>query len=257
MPKPNTPRAATTSWAATIMEILGVRIDKITYQEALEVAKKLLVGKGKHYIVTPNPEIIVKATKDAQFRKVLNKADLSVPDGMGLVWMAKLTGKDVKERVAGTDLLLGLAILAEEHGFNMFLLGAGEGVAKKASEALKKEYPKLEIVGACSGDADSRFDKETRGKISNKEIDILAVAYGAPKQEKWIERNLPKLNVKLAIGVGGAFDYISGEKARAPVWVQKIGLEWAFRLVNEPRRLKRQLALPHFVYLVLKERFRD
>jgi N-acetylglucosaminyldiphosphoundecaprenol N-acetyl-beta-D-mannosaminyltransferase len=237
------------------MEILGIKVDSITYQQALEKSKELIESSGKHYIVTPNPEIIVKATKDAQFRKILNKADLSVPDGIGLVWMAKLIGKDAKGRVAGTDLLLGLAILAEEHGFNMFLLGAGEGIAKKASEALKKEFPKLEIVGAYSGNADPKFDKETREKIGNKEIDILAVAYGAPKQEKWIERNLSKLNVKLAIGVGGAFDYISGEKARAPVWAQKIGLEWAFRLVNEPSRFKRQLALPHFVYLVLKEKF--
>ena len=237
------------------MEILGIKVDSITYQQALEKSKELIEGGGKHYVVTPNPEIIVKATKDAQFRKILNKAALAVPDGMGLVWMAKLTGKDVKERVAGTDLLLGLAILAEEHGFNMFLLGAGEGVAKKASEALKKEYPKLEIVGAYSGNADPRSDKETRGKIGNKEIDILAVAYGAPKQEKWIERNLSKLNVKLAIGVGGAFDYISGEKTRAPVWLQKIGLEWAFRLVNEPSRFKRQLVLPRSGYLILKEKF--
>ncbi|HEX7455973.1 MAG TPA: WecB/TagA/CpsF family glycosyltransferase [Candidatus Nanoarchaeia archaeon] len=235
------------------MEILGIRVDAITYQQALEKSKELIESGGKHYIVTPNPEIIVKATKDAQFRNILNKSALSVPDGIGLVLLAKLTGKPLKERVAGVDLLEGLAALAQEHGFSMFLLGSGERVVKKAGEALKKEYPKLEIVGTYSGVADPKFDKETRGKIGNKKIDILAVAYGAPKQEKWIARNLPKLNVKLAIGVGGAFDYISGGKRRAPVFLQKIGLEWAFRLISEPSRLKRQLALPYFVYLMFRE----
>ena len=137
----------------------------------------------------------------------------------------------------------------------MFLLGAAEGVADKAAEVLKEKHPKLKIAGTYSGSADSEFDDETNKAIGNKKIDILAVAHGAPKQEKWIARNLPRLNVKLAIGVGGALDYISGEKKRAPVFIQKIGLEWAFRLISEPSRFKRQLALPYFVYLVFKEKF--
>lgn len=232
--------------------MLGVKIDRVSYQSTLEAAKELIESPGKHYIVTPNPEIIVAATKDEEFAAILNKADVSVPDGMGLVWLAKLTGRKVRERVSGVDLLEGLAALAEEHGFNMFLLGAPEGVAGKAAEVLKEKHSKLKIAGTYSGSAASEFDDETNKAIGNKKIDILAVAYGAQKQEKWIARNLPHLNVKLAIGVGGALDYISGEKKRAPGFIQKIGLEWAFRLISEPSRFKRQLALPYFVYLVLK-----
>jgi N-acetylglucosaminyldiphosphoundecaprenol N-acetyl-beta-D-mannosaminyltransferase len=236
------------------LKILGVRIDKSSYQSALENAKELIESEGSRYIVTPNPEVLVAAKKDAQFKKVLNRSDLSVPDGMGLVWLARLTGKNVGERVTGVDLTEGLASLAEEHEFNMYLLGADKGVAKKASSVLKKKHPKLKIIGTYSGSPDPKFDSLTIKRIGNKDIDILVVAYGAPKQEKWIARNLPRLNVKLAIGVGGAFDYISGEKKRAPVFLQKIGLEWAFRLVSEPWRLKRQLTLPYFIYLILKEK---
>ncbi|MDP2721107.1 MAG: WecB/TagA/CpsF family glycosyltransferase [bacterium] len=236
------------------MKILGVKIDQITYQEALERAKAMIDAGGSHYVVTPNPEIIVRANREPQLRKILNNADLSVPDGMGLVMLGRLTGRPIPERVTGVDLLDGLAALATEGGFDIFLLGAGEGVAERAASKLKLKYPGLRVTGTYSGDPDPKFDKQTRRILESKKIDILAVAYGAPKQEKWIARNLPYLNLKLAIGVGGALDYISGERKRAPTWLQKAGLEWLFRLLKEPRRVSRQLALPYFVYLVLKER---
>ena len=236
------------------MKILGVKIDSVTYQEALEKAKKLLDSEGKHYIVTPNPEIVVQAQKDPEFKKILNSADLSLPDGVGLVALSGLGGDKLPERVTGVDFLDGLAALAENFGFSLYLLGGEQNVAKKAAEELQRRYPKLNIVGASSGNPDSKFDNETRKLLINKKIDILAVAYGSPKQEKWIARNLRLLNVKVAIGVGGAFDFISGNKRRAPVWMQTVGLEWVFRLLNEPRRVKRQLALPYFAYLVIRER---
>src|SRR4030042_1735373 len=155
------------------MDILGVRVDNVTFQEALEKAKNLIDAGGKHYIVTPNPEIIVRAQKDKEFRRILNQSSLSIPDGVGVVWAAKILGQPLSERVAGVDFLEGLAALAEEHGFKMFLLGAEGEVAKKASEELKKKYPRLEIIGTYAGNADPRFDKETRRKVGNRKIEIL------------------------------------------------------------------------------------
>ena len=231
-------------------------MDNITYGEALERAKELIEKEGKHYIVTPNPEIVVQAQKDPEFKKILNSADLSIPDGIGLVLLSKVGSEKLSERVTGVDFLDGLAALAENFGFSIYLLGGKQGVAEEAAEELRKRYPKLKIAGTSVGNPDPKFDKETRKPLTDKKIDILAVAYGSPKQEKWIARNLRYLNVKLAIGVGGAFDFISGNKRRAPVWMQKVGLEWVFRLLNEPRRVKRQLALPYFAYLVIREKLK-
>jgi len=238
------------------IEVLGVKVDSITYQEALETAKKLIEDGGKHYIVTPNPEIIVAAQKDKEFKEILNGADLSIADGAGLVKLANLTGKKLPERIAGVDFVQGLAGMGEEFGYSIFLLGGEERVADRAGENLKKIFPKLELAGTFSGKSDQNFDGQTRSQLKKEKIDILVVAFGHEKQEKWIKRNLPKLNVKLAIGVGGALDYISGTKKRAPNLIQNLNLEWLYRLVKEPWRIKRQLALPRFVYLVLKARFR-
>ena len=249
------------------MEILGIKVDNVTFQEALEKAKKLIDSGEKHYIVTPNPEIVVKARGDPQFKKILNRASSAIPDGVGLLLGARILGSKLSERATGTDLLEGLAALAAEHGFSLFLLGGGEGVAKRAAEKLKIKNEKLKIVGVGEGpqlgsdgkpkdNSDAVWEKKVVEKINQVAPDILAVAFGAPKQEKWIARNLPKLNVKLAIGVGGALDYISGEKSRAPIWVQKVGLEWLSRLISEPKRFKRQIALPYFTYLIFRERFK-
>ncbi len=238
------------------VEVLGIKIDQVTYQQSLEEAKKMINAGGKHYVVTPNPEMIVAAQSDSQFRDILTKADLAIADGFGLVKLANLTGRILPERIAGVDFVQGLAALAQEFGFNMFLLGAAEDVADKAANNLKKVFPKLKIVGTFSGDADETQDHKALSVLKSKKIDILIVAYGQVKQEKWIKRNLPKLNVKLAIGVGGALDFISGNRRRAPVWLQRAGLEWAFRLINEPWRLKRQFALPYFVYLVIREKLK-
>ena len=248
------------------MDILSVRVDNITYQDALEAAKNLIDAGGKHYIVTPNPEIIVRAQKDKEFRRILNQSSLSIPDGVGVVWAAKILGQPLSERVAGVDFLEGLAALAAEHGYSLFLLGGGEGVAEGVSKKFKAQSSKFKIDTAAGpvlnqdgkpvNNEETEKEKEVIEKINQFRPDILIVGFGAPKQEKWIARNLPKLNVKLAIGVGGALDYISGEKPRAPTWVQKIGLEWFFRLITEPARFKRQSALPYFGYLVLTERLK-
>lgn len=214
--------------------ILGVKIDDINMDQALETVKSWLSKRGKHYIVTPNPEIIMVAQEDSKFKKVLNNADLSLPDGVGL----KLSGR-VKHIVNGTDFMEKLVEECSVWGFTTGFLGGRDKIAEKSAECLKKKYPKLKVS----------FVYEEPGKIAA--TDILFVAFGAPKQEYWIAANLDKIPVRVAMGVGGAFDYISGRVPRAPRWIRDLGFEWLFRLIIQPWRIKRQLALLKFLLLVM------
>lgn len=223
-------------------QIMGIKIDDVNMEEALSVAEQWIWNNpvyrnrtGKHYIVTPNPEMIVAAQKDDEFRKILNDADLAIPDGAGL----KLSGK-VKNTLAGTDLMEKLAELAAEKGFTTSFLGGKEGVAKKCAECLKAKYPTLKVAFA---------DSDINSKVPPS--DILFVALGHIKQEKWIAQNLSKVPVHLAMGVGGAFDYLSGQVPRAPKILREFGLEWLFRLIIQPWRIKRQLALFKYLWLIL------
>lgn len=233
------------------MKILGVKIDNLTRQEFITQINSLLNNKHKSYAVTVNPEFITLAQKDNEFKDILNNSSLSLPDGIGVVWASWLLGNKIKERVAGTDFVYSIAQLAEKEGYRVFLLGGKKGVAEKAAKKLKMLFSNLSIVGSSSADPE-----DVPEILKKEEVDILFVAYGHPKQEKWIKRNLQDIRVKLALGVGGALDYVSETKVRAPLWVRKIGFEWLFRLLYEPWRLKRQLSLPHFILLVLKEKFR-
>lgn len=206
--------------------ILGVKIDDVNMDEALEIVYGWLQESKKKYIVTPNPEFIMTAQKDLEFKKILNDADLSIPDGNGL----KLSGK-VKNNVSGVDLMEKLVEKSADWGVTVGFLGGRDGVAEKTAECLQKKYPRI--------------------KIDNASPDLLFVALGAPKQEKWISQNLPKLKVRVAMGVGGSFDYLSGRVLRAPKWLRNLGLEWLFRLVIQPWRIKRQLVLLKYIWLVL------
>lgn len=213
--------------------ILGIKIDDVSMEEALGIVHGWLGGKTKHYIVTPNPEFLVAAKEDQRFKSILNDADLSIPDGVGL----KLSGK-VKNTFAGVDFMEELVKRSIDWSVAVGFLGGRDGVAEKTAECLKKKYPKLKVS----------FVLEEPGKIPA--TDILFVAFGAPKQEKWIAKNLDKLDVKVAMAVGGSFDYISGEVKRAPLWIRSLGLEWLFRLIIQPWRIKRQLALIKYLYML-------
>lgn len=217
------------------VNILGVKIDDVNMAEALVIVEKWIWNPGKHYIVTPNPEMIIAAQKDPAFKKILNNADLSIPDGSGL----KLSGK-IKNILAGTDFMEELVKLVSEKGFTTGFLGGRDGVAKKCSECLLQKYPKLEVSFA-SGDTNAKIPP----------CDLLFVALGHIKQEKWIALNLNKIPVHVAMGVGGAFDYLSGNVLRAPKRVRGLGLEWLFRLIVQPWRIKRQLALLKYLWLLL------
>lgn len=216
------------------VNILGIKIDDIDMTEALSVVEKWIWSPGKRYIVTPNPEMIVAAQKDEGFKKILNGADLSIPDGTGL----KLSGK-IKNTFAGIDFMEKLIELANEKGFTTGFLGGRDGVAKKCSECLLQKYPKLEVV-LISSDP----------KIKIPPLDLLFVALGHGKQEKWIDENLKKIPVHVVMGVGGAFDYLGGFVPRAPKVLRNLGLEWFFRLMVQPWRIKRQLALIKYLWLI-------
>jgi N-acetylglucosaminyldiphosphoundecaprenol N-acetyl-beta-D-mannosaminyltransferase len=234
--------------------ILGVRADNVNYDQALFLIEGFIESGNPHQVVTVNPEFIVAAQSDDDFRNILNASSLALPDGVGLLWAARFLGHPLQERVTGTDTVQRLAALAAQKGYSLFLLGAAPRVAVATAARLCQTYPGLRIVGTHVGSPALEEEDEIVYLIQKAKPDILFVAYGAPAQDKWIARNLQRLEVPVAMGVGGAFDFISGRAKRAPRWLQRLGLEWLHRLYCEPWRWRRMLALPKFVWLVLLER---
>lgn len=225
-------------------KILDIKIDNLTFSQVMQKITFFLEGKGLHQIATVNPEFILAAQKDTEFRRILNGADICVPDGVGLRLAAWMTGQKIGERITGVDLTWEICKLAAERGFSVFFLGAKEGVAQKTAQRLKIVHPRLKIAGCYSGTPEERGIEEM---IMKSRADILLVAFGAPKQEKFIAKlkndihQLKSVNCKLkiAIGVGGTFDYIAGVIPRAPRWMRSLGLEWLYRLIQQPSRISR------------------
>ncbi len=242
------------------LTIAGVPIDAITFSEAAARAAGFLSDGRQHLIVTPNPEMAVFADRDASFKKLLHSADLALADGYGLRLAASWEGKKIPETITGVDFGLALAHLAEQKNCSLYLLGGGEGVAGAAAENLRQAYPKLRIAGASSGGrirwiADKwEEDDDLVERISKTNPDILFVALGHGKQERWILDHLARLpSIKIAIGLGGALDYYSGRKRRAPKALRILHLEWLWRLLSEPWRVFRIFeATCVFLGLVLK-----
>jgi N-acetylglucosaminyldiphosphoundecaprenol N-acetyl-beta-D-mannosaminyltransferase len=221
--------------------ILGVEIDDLSAGEAMDLAAARLAAGKKTFIATPNPEMVILAQKDGEFKNILNGADIKIPDGTGLAVGAKILKQALKNRVTGTDLMEGLCALSAELGYKVYLLGAQNGVAKEAAKRLNTKFVQLKIVGAEYGGRMDEWDNRVIIEHINAVApDILFVALGHGKQERWIFQNLEKLpSVKLAMGVGGAFDFFAGRIRRAPRWMRTLGLEWLWRLICEPKRYKR------------------
>ena len=237
---------------SNFVTILGVPIHKITMQETVTAVSRMMTEPRLHQIATVNPEFIMRAQTDDAFRDILNRADLCLADGVGVVWAAKHLGNPVPERVPGSELVHHLAERAAQEKWRLFLLGAAPGVAAQAAAILVARYPGLQVVGAYAGSPDLAENDPIVQRVNDSGADLLWVAYGAPKQDKWIARNREKLpTVRVAVGVGGSLDFITGKAIRAPQWVQNLGLEWFHRLLNEPWRWRRMLALPRFVLRVL------
>lgn len=238
---------------ASRAEVLGVGVDRVTCEEALAQIQSLVRGGGVHQVVTVNPEFVMLAQRDELFSQVLERADLALADGIGLVGAARLLGHWLPERVAGSDLVPLIAQRAAKMGWRLYFLGAAPGVAERAARRLRERFPGLQVAGTYAGSPAAEEEDEIVALVKAARPDILFVAYGAPAQEVWIARNLNHLNVPVCMGIGGAFDFIAGRAKRAPLWVQRLGLEWLHRLLHEPWRWRRMLALPKFAWLVVRE----
>ena len=236
-----------------IKEVLGVKVEITRYEQVLNLVQKWMASnRGGRYIVTLNPEMVMLGQKDEGFRQILNQADLVIADGVGVAWVAKT------EKITGVEVMMGLIELGADKGWRVGLLGGKPGVAKQAAQKLKQRFKGLKVMGWAGPEdiskASKRGQKATIDMINQFRPDLLLVAFGHGKQEKWIAENLEKMRVKVAMGVGGALDYLVKPWLRAPKVVQKLGLEWLWRLVLQPWRIKRQLELIKFGWLVLMER---
>lgn len=264
-----------------MVKIASQTLTGTSEKRLLEFLTSRIAQGKKTFVVTPNPEFFVFARHNPWFEAILKKADVVIPDGIGLVWASRFLGQPIKERISGTDLMEKLCRKAAKKKWSVYLLGGEAGVAKKTLVVLKKRYPglqgwadsgpRIDILGSeakevapankSRAEGEAVYLNEVRAgatsirKINSKKPDLLFVAFGMGKQEKFITDNWGKLKVTLAMGVGGAFDYLSGQVPRAPEWIRKAGLEWLFRLFRQPWRWKRQLRLIEFVWLVLKQRF--
>ena len=229
-----------------LLIISGVPIDDITMPEALDQIEEFIqrgraTGKS-HQIVTVNADFVIKAHDDPELRRILQEADMSTADGMPLVWGARLLGVPLADRVTGADLVPALAERAAQKGYSIFFLGAAPGVAARAAHILQTRYAGLKVAGVSSPPVKTLFESDNAllQTIGDAHPDILLVAFGNPKQEKWINMYAPRLSVSVMMGVGGTLDFIAGATRRAPQWMQRAGLEWLFRLIQEPRRLWRR-----------------
>ena len=211
-------------------------------------------GGAPFQVATINPEFVMRARRDREFRGILRDASLRVPDAIGMIMAGRLLGHPFPERVPGVDLVLALARSAAARGHRIFLLGAPEGVAQEAADRLVAEAPGLQVAGTFAGDAAETGDAESLARIRAADADIVLVAYGAPAQERWAKRNLAVSGAAVAIGVGGTFDYLAGRVRRAPVLMRRVGLEWLYRLGTQPWRARRMVALPVFLAHVLRQR---
>jgi len=244
--------------------ILGVRADRIDMAGALARCEALIEqhrqsGGPAQQIVTVNPEFVWAARKDAAFRETINQAALSLADGMGIVWASRILGRPFPERVTGADLLPLLAERCAARGYRLFLLGAAPGVAEEAARVLQQRAPNLQIAGTYAGSPAPAESEQMLGLLRAARPDVLTVAYGAPRQDLWIRRHAQALGaagVGIAIGVGGAYDFVAGRVPRAPRWMQRAGLEWLFRLLRQPRRAWRMRVLLPMGALVWAQRLR-
>lgn len=237
--------------------ILGVRVDCLDLDGALGEIERLIADRGPlRQVVTVNPEFVMLARRDETFGRVLERSELCLADGAGVVWALRRRGCKLRDRAAGSDLVPALAATCASRGWRPFFLGARPGVAAEAARRLTARHSGLQVAGVHSGSPRPEDDEESVDLINEARPDLLLVAYGHPRQELWIDRNRDRLRVPLAIGVGGSFDFIAGRARRAPRALRRIHLEWLWRLALEPWRLRRMSVLPLYAIAVLTARDR-
>lgn len=236
------------------IKILGVKVNNISLEETYLRTKELIETSNKtcQMIFAPNTEFIMCAQKDKEFFEILNMSKLSTPDSIGIEIAAKRLGKPLKERIQGQKYFRKIVEEGEKLGWSFYILGGKDDTPNKAVENLKKIYPKLNVVGLHEGYFENEEDEnKVIEEINSLKPNVLIVAMGAPKQEKWIYANKDRLKVDVACGQGGTLDYEAGNVKRAPEFFQKVGLEWLWRLIKQPSRFVRMLVLPIFLFKVM------
>jgi N-acetylglucosaminyldiphosphoundecaprenol N-acetyl-beta-D-mannosaminyltransferase len=230
----------------------GIKVDNITLDDAVAKVEAFAASEKPKLIVTPNPEIIVSSQKDPELREIINNADLRIPDGISMVVVSKIKRKPLKERVTGIDLMLKIVEMSSKKRLKIFLLGGKPGIAQESAAKLIERFPGISIVGTYDGYF--KDDQRVIGMIKDTRPDILFVGLGGGRQERWLDKYLNQLNIPVSMVIGGSMDVISERKKRAPKLFQKLYIEWLYRLLTEPTRWKRQLALPKFLWLTLLKR---
>ncbi|WP_028543941.1 WecB/TagA/CpsF family glycosyltransferase [Paenibacillus taiwanensis] len=234
--------------------IYGIPFSKLTMQDTVVWLTQAIQERRSTHVITANPIMVMAALENANFMKVMKQSDLVVPDGTGVVWAANYVGDPLPERVTGFDLLHQLMTAGQEYRWRVYMLGASPEVIQEAASRLQQQYPAIEIVGYRDGYFGAAEDEQVVEQISSLHPDILFVARGADTQEPWIAKYRDRLNSTVMMGVGGSFDVISGRSKRAPEWVQSMRIEWLYRLVKEPSRFTRMLALPKFALKVMRDK---
>ena len=220
--------------------LMGIPFDNVTRAQTLAIIHRMIVSRAPHYIATANVDFLVQAQTDVELRRILFDAHLVLSDGTPLLWASRWLGNPLAERVSGSDLVPLLLEAASENGYRIFILGAAEAINEKAATNIQAQYPNLTVAGRYSpppSPLQAMNHAEIRRQIQEAKPDILLVAFGCPKQEKWISMHYRELGVPVCVGVGATVDFLAGAVKRAPVWMRKCGLEWLFRLAQEPRRL--------------------
>lgn len=236
------------------IDIMGVGFDSLTLTEAVDHAQSLMAEHRSAYVVTPNPEIVMACWQDPSAQNAVKNADLVLPDGIGVIYGAKILGTPLKSKVPGIDFATALLKrMAQEQG-RVFLFGAKPGVAQSAGEKMESQFPGLCVCGTHDGYFQD--DEPIIDEINEAKPDLLFVCLGAPKQEIWMQKNASRLNVGLMAGLGGSLDVFAGTAKRAPVFFQKLGLEWFYRLVREPWRFRRMMKLPKFLFACIGKKLR-
>ena len=221
--------------------LFGMTISNITLEEALGDMSRQIVSREPGYIVTPNVDHVIEFQNNSEFREAYKNAFLVLPDGVPILWAGKLLKKPLKQKISGSDLVYWLSEHAAQHGYRVYFMGGAEGVAEEAAQILQTMYPGLQIAGFCCPpigfDKDPVKNQEVIDGIRDARTDICFVALGAPKQDVWSYKYCQATGAPIHIGVGGSFDFVAGRTRRAPEWMQRSGLEWFWRLMQEPRRL--------------------
>lgn len=242
------------------MKFMNTYLDNVTKEEAIAHIEQCVAERRVGYVITPNVDQIVRIEKDAYFKEICDHAELLLADGHPLLWISKMYGTPIKEKICGSDLVLELCDLAADKGYSVFFLGAAPGVAKRAAEKLKKKLPNLRIVGTYSPQPGFENDEAEKGRIDQmlyeSHADMLFVGMGVPKQDIFIYENMMKYQIPVSFSIGATIDFIAGEQKRAPKWMSNHGVEWIYRFLREPKRMFKRYFMDDLDILRLALKYR-